>query len=302
MMARRREKERFRCCLFCGSTKTTKEHLWGAWTHAYHPKSTQPLQRGNHTITKQNPDGVFTKRPGVLRRPGNGIFQTTRVPCAECNNGWMSAIERNMKEIFNRVFWNSGEQIDRYEAVAMRKWVYLKTLLLLAAQDYSVEYDRTEWFKRRNDIDYREKMDAEAFCKSTVVTLAENFRKSEEVPNEVSTLFCRYLCERGQHNGSHNLFYQMGMRPDGFVVFEFSTVLFLTPMAVIIRTTGENFNFPDSGDDSGKRPYLIVDQPACGGLLHSERYFYDSYIEDKFLETRLAEKYPDGAKRFWDVI
>lgn len=67
-------------CLFCGSPKVSREHMWSDWVNKCLPTTM-------FNVTKSDRDGNVTKWKS------EGLAQTVRAVCEQCNNGWMSRLE-----------------------------------------------------------------------------------------------------------------------------------------------------------------------------------------------------------------
>lgn len=126
-------------CIFCNSNDSSKEHLWGAWWQDYYPpKQADRLQRGTHTITTRSDSDVYKRTKGQFSNVGAPISHTTKVVCEECNTGWMSIIESDMKEAFHSLYIENNDIVSPDFAVAIKKWMFLKFCLLdrsYSAQD-----------------------------------------------------------------------------------------------------------------------------------------------------------------------
>src|SRR5579862_7438320 len=71
-------------CEFCGASPTTSEHIFPRWLERYLP----PDRRQQREVARYGEGGFDIQHPVV------GLdFRLNRV-CADCNNGWLSALEQ----------------------------------------------------------------------------------------------------------------------------------------------------------------------------------------------------------------
>jgi hypothetical protein len=81
-------------CAFCGSEAAlTSEHVWGDWIKAY----VSP-QQNKHIISYQDVEypGDWSS-PARRIRAGDPLNAQVKLVCADCNNGWMSKVQNNVK-------------------------------------------------------------------------------------------------------------------------------------------------------------------------------------------------------------
>ena len=127
-------------CIFCGQSKVSKEHLWGAWWREYYPPSDKDmLARNKHTITTLESNNLLGTERGQFSNVGAPISATTKVVCEECNNTWMSQIEQGMKTTFRKYYITLENYIDPESVTRLQRWMYLKFCLL----DRSYEIQNT---------------------------------------------------------------------------------------------------------------------------------------------------------------
>ena len=73
-------------CGFCGAPGSTMEHVWPDWLRRVILKS-RALGGAKHFHMETESSGK------TKRRKNPELSVTVRMPCAACNNGWMSAME-----------------------------------------------------------------------------------------------------------------------------------------------------------------------------------------------------------------
>jgi hypothetical protein len=105
----------------------TDEHLWPEWMHPYLPKLENPKREEEYTTVSalaRTAHGMTTSHQGhVYQR----IFH---VVCRECNNGWMSDIEKDTKEILIPLVQGQHVVLLRKHRYQLAKWLTLKVLTI----------------------------------------------------------------------------------------------------------------------------------------------------------------------------
>lgn len=77
-------------CVFCGSTPTTKEHVFPRWLNRYLPSQHQQLEQARYG------EGAFD-----ITRSSVGFDFTVRKVCDSCNSGWMSRLENETIDVLH---------------------------------------------------------------------------------------------------------------------------------------------------------------------------------------------------------
>lgn len=111
-------------CIFCGSTtiKITKEHVYGQWLRDLYAGETHAA----HRLIREDGTGATF--------PGNPFDLQVRVPCEECNNGWMNDMEVAVRPFLEPMI--RSEQVTELPSESQRSlaaWA-VKTALML--QDF----------------------------------------------------------------------------------------------------------------------------------------------------------------------
>jgi hypothetical protein len=111
-------------CLFCPSTKLTKEHLWPDWLVTEF-KRLAPPKRGRYTGTHQSPDGR------IIKFQSANIEAKKRLVCQPCNNEWMSDIEGAAIQTLRPLIRNQRglSEFDPDEIQALTTWVTLRSMV-----------------------------------------------------------------------------------------------------------------------------------------------------------------------------
>ncbi len=109
------------CCIFCGRTPVSREHLWPNWLG----QEAALRESFDHRI-EQEADGLETRDVKFSTPPFN---QVVRVVCGPCNAGWMSAIEANAKPILQDLIYGRGRTLDPGDQRKLATWAFLKACL-----------------------------------------------------------------------------------------------------------------------------------------------------------------------------
>jgi hypothetical protein len=120
-----------RCCIFCGKSPTTAEHIVPRW-------AADLIAR-----TKPPPSGPDKVVRAVYRRWSEGANKdvdqqwltgdapqiTVKCVCAECNHGWMSMIEASAQPIVAAMIEDQRITLDTGEQEKVAKWLGLKAIV-----------------------------------------------------------------------------------------------------------------------------------------------------------------------------
>lgn len=116
-------------CVFCESTENlTKEHVLPKW-----------LQKSINGSTRTNFKGVHLSFIGqsLSERNGSGNTLVFSEVCAECNNGWMSRLENDVKPILQRLsFEQNPKKISRHDRKLVATWVIKTAMMIHFSSNY----------------------------------------------------------------------------------------------------------------------------------------------------------------------
>jgi hypothetical protein len=112
-------------CIFCGvAAKMSAEHVWGDWTKDYVAR----------TSNKHNHANVFVPRPGkpeptaVRIRAGDPLDSKVYVVCLPCNNGWLSAIQNQSKDLLIPLFDGRTCDLSPEDQSILATWMAMATM------------------------------------------------------------------------------------------------------------------------------------------------------------------------------
>ncbi|WNI20436.1 hypothetical protein [Streptomyces sp. ITFR-16] len=119
-------------CLFCGENrKMTKEHTLARWMSKEFPELAQaPVYSGSES-EYDSPSGNGPKERIAGGRERTGPFTNqARVVCGDCNNGWMSGLEKAVREPLVRMIKGLPVVLtpERQKTVAL--WSAMKLMVI----------------------------------------------------------------------------------------------------------------------------------------------------------------------------
>ena len=110
-------------CGFCGADGQSKEHLWAGWLGKVILDSR--AQGGMKTFQAQIERGGKT-----ISYPNRDLQLTVRMPCEACNNGWMSALENEVKPFMTDMAFRGQKTIlDEDRQLKLVRWL-VKTAIV----------------------------------------------------------------------------------------------------------------------------------------------------------------------------
>jgi hypothetical protein len=134
-----------RKCIFCSKGNLTHEHIYPKWLFdhlkldsvIFQPSSTAYLIKGsrNAEIIEQ------TKWSSDEREIRYEDFKT-KVVCQNCNNGWMSNLERVVKPIFVELLNNQSDiKENSAKASVLSQWAIIKVILIAKSSKIKIDFD-----------------------------------------------------------------------------------------------------------------------------------------------------------------
>jgi hypothetical protein len=115
-----------RQCLFCDSTKLTKEHIWPNWVVRIF-KAQAPPRVDLFT-------SIEVLGGKVMRsRKTSTIEHQARIVCADCNHGWMSEVEHHASKALTPLILGSApnppRRFRRDAVAAISTWLTLRSIV-----------------------------------------------------------------------------------------------------------------------------------------------------------------------------
>lgn len=112
-------------CIFCEREgKLSKEHLWPNWLGKMYVRAgDEKYSFGSKTYLDKE-----LQRDGVHEKPGHLFSLKNRVVCQECNNGWMSEVEEEVKPIILKLIGGKKLKVSDLELKALSFWLAMKVV------------------------------------------------------------------------------------------------------------------------------------------------------------------------------
>jgi hypothetical protein len=109
-----------RSCIFCGNYSLTREDAWPLWLMRKFPKKSTGIMEGQ----------IGTKHLPPWRQISPEL--KVKFICKECNNGWMSRLEDQVKPILEPIFNHETILISSQQQSILSAWA-VKTAMVLEA-------------------------------------------------------------------------------------------------------------------------------------------------------------------------
>ena len=114
--------DRPKTCIFCGTGKPTKEHVFGKWLYRHLPRNM--LNYDKLTATQHRTRSVFR----VKTRSGDPRSLSVRCACRVCNNGWMSHLQELAKPIVTPMALGKPVVLDAHRQIHVATWAAMVTM------------------------------------------------------------------------------------------------------------------------------------------------------------------------------
>src|SRR4051812_20705575 len=105
-----------RLCMFCGQNKRSREHVWPRWLSKALPSG---VPTDFQSMSYDRANNLIGTRPFQVR---HDIEEKVRVPCEQCNNGWMSVLENEVKPVLTPMMRNEPVNLDRHDMDVLATW------------------------------------------------------------------------------------------------------------------------------------------------------------------------------------
>lgn len=114
-------------CIFCGSTDISGEHIWPQWAAPILGHKSKRGKRLEQFI-------VHTRKFQLVsteskKGHGHTADRKIRAVCQNCNNTWMSAVEKQAKDILTPMMTGSNVELTQEMQKALADWITLKVLV-----------------------------------------------------------------------------------------------------------------------------------------------------------------------------
>lgn len=116
-----------RTCIFCNNYVDSKEHVWPTWMHEL--LDGNPMGKYNRQTINRHPSGA-EEVSGPTGKPGNVFNIQVRAVCRQCNNGWMSIKEGEVKPFLELMVAGTPVTITSAQVELLAKWCALKFIVM----------------------------------------------------------------------------------------------------------------------------------------------------------------------------
>jgi hypothetical protein len=127
-------------CIFCSGFGLSKEHVWPAWLQKVLPKNFQRREHqvgiGLRAFTQVGFDESSER--GRLANVGDPLTQQLYVVCKRCNNGWMSELQTEAKQILISLIMGDWPILDKQAQATIASWVTMFTMVAEFAHPQTV--------------------------------------------------------------------------------------------------------------------------------------------------------------------
>ena len=121
------------CCIFCGGSPLTKEHIWSDWLDSILPRgSSYRSEARETTVVDTVVQGLPVYRPIQKHervREGAVHSTKTRTVCKRCNGGWMKDIVDRAKPVVERVIRLQAHVLSPDAQARLATWLALSTVM-----------------------------------------------------------------------------------------------------------------------------------------------------------------------------
>jgi len=108
----------------------SKEHLWSDWMDNFLPHGRANSSHSHIKTRITQPDPNFLDiRPVTSEHRGPMNTRKLRNVCMECNRGWMSDIEQDVKKILSELIQGKCTLITVDEQIFLCRWIVLKSII-----------------------------------------------------------------------------------------------------------------------------------------------------------------------------
>jgi len=135
-------------CAFCGEGSLSKEHLFADWLRDYFPR----------TNDDKHVEGIIEYLPNRkvshITSQGHSGSKKIRRACEDCNSGWMSQLDNNVRNILPPIFKGYPGIIDQSMQAALAAWFTKIAIVgdcdIRKKNSYIPQEERTEFTLRKS--------------------------------------------------------------------------------------------------------------------------------------------------------
>ncbi len=110
-------------CIYCQRhARFSKEHIFPNWLRKIYPRR---ATQTDHELRRPERHALWETVPvhgHTVLRTGEPYEQVVLNVCAACNNGWMSALQDDVKPLLNELAEGRWPELSTYQCVQLARW------------------------------------------------------------------------------------------------------------------------------------------------------------------------------------
>jgi hypothetical protein len=114
-------------CLFCGSNRMSKEHVWPQWLKGVLPNLAAEPSSAHSGLWFNTVTGESDKSTRSI--PNTMLETTVRRPCIGCNGGWMNDIEIAARGALTSLILGEALDLTRERQESPATWAFKTTVM-----------------------------------------------------------------------------------------------------------------------------------------------------------------------------
>lgn len=131
-----------RKCIYCGNSKVTKEHIISKWINKAFPSKKEFHYLDPWKKDRENANRYIFK-PTKTKQGHLGTLKIEYV-CSQCNNGWMSEIVNNSKQLIINLIKDKNQEFSIEQLAFLSSWIVLSAL--------NFQYWQTRHFEKNREL------------------------------------------------------------------------------------------------------------------------------------------------------
>jgi hypothetical protein len=125
-------------CIFCGGRPLTHEHIWAEWIHPY-------VSRKLDSYTAREEVHWPTRIDRTIRKKaGDPHSRRVRCVCRACNNGWMSALQQQVRPVLQPVLGGKPFELTRRSRRLLTVWIAMAVMTGEFSQPAGVAIEQSD--------------------------------------------------------------------------------------------------------------------------------------------------------------
>lgn len=125
-------------CIFCDQLGLmSQQHVWPKWLQSLFTGHVQRQTNFIRNRIDKLDSATIQIQPNIKRREGKMITLRYRKVCLDCNNGWISSLENDLKPLLTKLITGVATEISQAEAVSLATWIAIITIMAEFSDPYS---------------------------------------------------------------------------------------------------------------------------------------------------------------------